>query len=522
MTWIDWSVLALYGVVVASLGAWAGRQERDTDDFFLAGRSMGWLPVAASSVATALSALTFIGVPGAAFGGSFLYLQFGLGNFLGYVLLSRWFLPRFYALRVTTVYELLGHRFGPISRTAASVFFLFSRVLGSGVRLAGCAIAVSVFFGVGLHAAIAGIAACALVYTATGGIKAIIWTDLLQLGLFVVGALATLVVIWTALPGGFGEFLAVGTAAGKFETFNFDLNLTDGTTFWAGNVFALVVGLAVSACDQDIAQRMLTCRDVGQARKAAWAAGIAPLFTTGLFLTVGAALYVYYQASPDPGVDLLLAQTPPRHDWVFPHFIVSALPAGLRGLLVAGLLAAAMSSLDSALNGLASTAVVDLVRPWWRGAQALSDAQTVRLSRALVAVFAVVLAGTAMAFGRQPSILWFGLQAMGWTYGGLLGVFLLAIATERRVSEWATVGAMVTSVPVVLFFTRDLWPAITVLRQWMLTPLGIDAIGWAWGIVIGTAWTFALAGLWPAGRGDSGPAHGARSGQSLSRGERGP
>jgi SSS family transporter len=491
----------MYAVVVASLGVWAGRQERDTDDFFLAGRSMGWMPVAASSLATALSALTFIGVPGAAYGGAFLYLQFGLGNFLGYYLLSRWFLPRYYELRVTTVYELLGHRFGLMSRTAASIFFIFSRILGSGVRLAGCAIAVSVFFGLGLETAIVLIASFALLYTATGGIKAIIWTDMLQLGLFVVGALATLAVIWSALPGGFSEFLTVGAAAGKFETFKFDFNLTDGTTFWAGNVFSLVIGLAVGACDQDLAQRMLTCRNVGEAKKAAWAAGIAPLFTTLLFLTVGASLWVYYQRFPDPGIDALIAQTPPRNDWVFPHFIVNVLPAGLRGLLVAGLLAAAMSSLDSALNGLASTAFIDVYKPYWGKDRELTQAEALRFSRVLVAVFAVVLAITAMIFGQQPSILWFGLQAMGWTYGGLLGLFLLAIFTERQVSEFGNIVAMVSSVAVVLFFTNDLFPALSAMRRWVLSPLGIDAIGWAWGIVIGTAWTYAVAALWPTGAG---------------------
>ncbi|PCI32784.1 MAG: hypothetical protein COB53_12430, partial [Elusimicrobia bacterium] len=439
------------------------------------------------------------GVPGAAFGGSFYYLQFGIGNFIGYFLLARWFIPRFYELKVTTVYELLGHRFGLTSRTAASIFFIFSRILGSGVRLAGCAIAVSVFFGLGLKTAIILIAAFALLYTATGGIKAVIWTDMLQLGLFVLGAAATIIVVWSSLPGGFSEFLSVGASAGKFNTFNFDFNLTDGKTFWAGNIFSLVIGLAVGACDQDLAQRLLTCTSADEAKKAAWAAGILPFFTTLLFLTVGASLFVYYQAFPDAGIDKLLAGTPVRNDWVFPHFIVSALPAGLRGLLVAGLLAAAMSSLDSALNGLASTAFIDVYKPHWAKGREVSDAEALKFSRILVAVFAIILALTAMIFGRQPSILWFGLQAMGWTYGGLLGIFLLAIFTDRKVSETGNIIAMVSSVAVVLFFTKDLLPAVTMLRKTILSPLGIPAFGWAYGIVIGTGWTFAVAALWPTG-----------------------
>jgi len=477
LNFLDWIVIAAYAATVVSLGIWAGRREKDTDDFFLAGRSMGWIPVSASAVATSLSALTFIGVPGAAYGGSFLYLQLGIGNFLGWYLLSRWFIPKFYELKVTTVYELLGHRFGLTSRTAASVFFIFSRILGSGVRLAGCAIAVSVFFGLEMKTAIILIASFALLYTITGGIKAVIWTDMLQLVLFVVGATATLIVIWNALPGGFSEFLSVGSAAGKFKSFNFAFDLSDGKTFWAGNTFAIFIGLAVGACDQDIAQRMLTCKDSKEAKNAAWAAGIAPAFTSLLFLSVGAALFVYYQTFPDAGITKLVADG--RNDYVFPYFIAHHLPNGLRGLLVAGLLAAAMSSLDSALNGLASTAFIDIYKPHWAKERTVSDAEALKFSRILVAIFAVILAATAMIFGRQTSILWFGLQAMGWTYGGLLGLFLLAIFTTKKTSEFGNVFALVTSVAVVLFFTK-----------WL-------TVGWSWGIVIGTGWTYGVAYIWP-------------------------
>jgi SSS family transporter len=478
---LDWIVIALYAGTVVSLGIWAGRKEKDTEDFFLAGRSMGWIPVAASALATSLSALTFIGVPGAAYGGAFLYLQLGIGNFLGWFLLARWFLPRFYELKVTTVYELLGHRFGITTQTAASIFFIFSRVLASGVRLAGCAIAVSVFFDLGLNTAIVLIASFALLYTITGGIKAVIWTDMLQLVLFILGATASLVFIWNALPGGFSEFVASGSAAGKFQVFNFSFDISDGKTFWAGNVFALFIGLAVGACDQDIAQRMLTCRDSKEARTAAWAAGIAPMFTSLLFLTVGAALFVYFQAFPDAGITELVTGDKPRYDYVFPYFIAHTLPAGLRGLLVAGLLAAAMSSLDSALNGLASSAYTDVYKLHWAKGREVGEAEALRFSRFFVATFAVILAATAMIFGRQVSILWFGLQAMGWTYGGLLGLFLLAVFSTKKTSEFGNVFALVTSVAVVLFFTKYL------------------TVGWSWGIVIGTAWSYGVAFVWPNG-----------------------
>jgi len=366
--------------------------------------------------------------------------------------------------------------------------------LGSGVRLAGCAIAVSVFFGLDLKIAILCIALFAMAYTTTGGIKAVIWTDILQFSLFIVGAFAAVAVIWTALPGGFEQFAAIGSEAGKFRTFNFAFSLDDSTSFWAGNLFAMIIGLAVGATDQDIAQRSLTCRDVGQAQKAAIAYGAASFFTTLTFLTVGASLFAYYKVFPDPAVAGFIAEK--RFDRIFPYFILHGMPAGLRGMLVAALLAAAMSSLDSALNGLASTVYVDLFKPLTR--RTLKDADAVKLSRVLVVIFGVILAATAMMFGAQPSILWFGLKIMGYTYGALLGVFLLSVLTKDRGSEVGNAAAMVSSLAVVVFLTAELAPGpLASVRSMMLSPLGIPRFAWPWAIAIGTAWTFGLAALWP-------------------------
>ncbi|MEE8425412.1 MAG: hypothetical protein V3S11_06265, partial [Elusimicrobiota bacterium] len=384
---------------------------------------------------------------------------------------------------------------GRVSRTAGTIFFIISRILASAVRLAGCAIAVSVFFDLNLTTAIILIALFAMAYTTTGGIKAVIWTDMLQLGLFLVGAGITIIYIWSALPRGFEQFVEIGQLHEKFTTFNFALNLNDATTFWAGNFFAVVIGLAVGATDQDIAQRLLTCRKTGEAQKAAIAYGAASLFTTLIFLTVGAALFAYYTTFPDAGMEGL------RNDQIFPYFIRHVLSPGMRGLLVAALLAAAMSSLDSALNGLASTAYADLYLPFVRKGKA--DKKSVQTSRVFVVAFGVILAAVAMNFGSKPSILWFGLRIMGYTYGALLGIFLLAVLTKRRGAEWTNVAAMATSVIVVLFLTAGLGEgALASMRSTLLSPLGVDQIAWPWAIVIGTAWTFGVASIWPTdGRG---------------------
>ena len=328
--------------------------------------------------------------------------------------MAHWLVPEFYRLRVPTIYAYLGRRIGPWSQTAGAVVFIISRCLASAVRLAGCAIAVSVFFDVALVEAIVLIAAVAAVYVLSGGLRAVIWTDMLQLALFVSGALAAIVFVALALPGGFGDIVSTGASANKFQAFNFDFDIADPATFWTGNIFAFVLGLATGGADQDIAQRALACHDARQARRALIAAGFADLISTLLFLTVGVAVFAYYQAFPDAAVTALAADS--RYDYVFPHFIRNELPAGLRGILVAALLAAAMSSLDSALSGLASSAYFDLGQR-----QQTRDTVGLFWPRAFVVIFAIVLAVIAVGFGSQPSILWFGLQIMGYTYGGLSG-----------------------------------------------------------------------------------------------------
>ncbi len=468
MTVLDWLVIGGYGLIVLLVGFAAGRGSANQDDYFLAGRRQGWAPVAASTWATKLSALTFIGVPGAAIAGNFAYAQLWVGSFLAAYLVAVLFIPAFYRLRVATVYEFLGHRLGPHTRTSAALVFIVSRCLASAVRLAGCAIAVSVFFGISLIQAIALNAGIAVIYVLTGGLRAVIWTDTLQLVLFLSGAVATIIYVGLALPGGFVDIVAIGSSVDKFQIFNFGLDLADATTFWTGNVFALVLGLATGAADQDIAQRALACPNPRQAKIAVVSAGAADLLSTLLFLATGAAVFAYYNALPQQAVVDLAAQH--RYDYIFPHFIRHDLPAGLRGLLVAALFAAAMSSLDSALSGLASTAHFDLKASRW-----FTSDTGLFGPRMMVVLFAIVLVVIAISFGAQPSILWFGLKIMGYTYGGLLGLFLLAALANRWADDGLSALAVVSSIAVVVAATQlDVGPA---------------PIPWPWAVVIGSAWT---------------------------------
>ena len=491
MTYVDWLIITFYFCAVLLLGLRAGRGQTDDTDYYLAGRSQSWQAVAASTWATKLSALTFIGVPGAAIAADFAYVQLWFGSFLAAYVVAVLFMPEFYRHRVFTVYEYLGIRLGPASRLGGTLVFIISRCLASGVRLAGCAIAVSVFFDLSLLSAIALIATVAAIYVLCGGLKAVIWTDALQLLLFLAGAAIALIYIAMQLPGGFAQIWDSGQAASKFRVFNFDLDLADGTTFWMGNLFAFFLGLAVGAADQDIAQRALSCRNSAQAKIALISAGAADLISTLLFLSVGVAVFAFYQAYPQDGVTALLAES--RYDYIFPHFIRHELPAGLRGLLVAALFAAAMSSLDSALSGLASSAHFDLNLGRFltrRADQARTSephsGQPQAGSRFLVVGFAVLLAAIAAVLGSQPSILWFGLKIMGYTYGGLLGLFVVAYALPQRTDDMGNLIAVFSSIFVVVAATH-----------WYGAP-------WPWTVLIGLSWTcFAailLGGLRNAAR----------------------
>ncbi len=472
MTITDWLVIAAYGVVVLCFGFFAGGRGHSETEYFLAGRQQGWAPVAASTWATKLSALTFIGVPGAAISGNFAYVQLWFGTFAAAYLVAVIFIPEFYRLRVFTVYEYLEHRLGPKTRISGTLLFMVSRCLASAVRLAGCAIAVSVFFDLSLTSAIVLITAVATVYVLLGGLRAVIWTDGLQLGLFLAGAIAAIVYVSLQLPGGFSQIAEVGMAADKFRVFDFSFDFADASTFWTGNLFALVLGLAVGAADQDIAQRALSCRNSRQAKIALIASGIGDLGSTLLFLTVGVAVFAFYEAFPQQAVTALMADS--RSDFVFPHFIRHELPSGLRGILVVALFAAAMSSLDSALSGLASSAHFDL-----RLAEKVNLDLGPAGPRILVILFAIVLGLIALGLGAQPSILWFGLKIMGYTYGALLGLFLLAYAAPKLTNDTTNGIAALSS------------PAIVVIAtQW---GFGWGPIPWPWAIVFGLCWTCAAA-----------------------------
>ena len=462
---IDFLILILYFCSLATVGYLFGRRERDTEDFFLGGRRIPWLAVCFSILATELSALTFIGVPADSFRADHAYLQFAFGSLLGRLGIALLFMPAFYGGRVTTVYEYLVQRFGAGTRNTATLFFFVTRLLASGVRLFGASIAVAVVTGWPIVICIGIMAVVAMVYTGLGGIKAVVWTDVLQITVFLGGAIVAAIYLLTRIPGGWQGVVSVAGPLGKLRVFDLSITLSNPRILLVGLVNGCFGTFAALGADQDLAQRMLTTKKAREAQKSIILTGILDFPLVMLFLSIGSLLFVFYHFFPDPNI-------PAQTDRIFPYFIMTQLPTGLRGLLIAGVLAAAMSSTDSALGALSSSAVVDIYKPYIR--KKATEKHYLRVSRWFVVFFGAILVAIAVASRNVEGVLWLGLKIGSFTYGALLGIFLLGTLVKRG-SNLGNIIAMFTSVPVTLTI-------------YLLEPQ--LHVSWPWIVVIGALWTF--------------------------------
>lgn len=481
---IDLIIIAAYFVITIAIGLWFGRGEKNTHDFFLGGRRQHWLLAGISIIATEVSAVTLIAVPAEAFVGNWNYLQMYAGAFLGRVLIVFMLLPAFYGGQVTTVYQYLGQRFGPWTRTTASLMFFASRVLGSGVRLLVASLALSVVFDWRLEWVIVGSAGVSMLYATYGGIKAILWTDAFQAGIFVSAAIIAIGMICWLTPGHWSEQFGLAYYAGKFKTFTWDWNPNNVRAFWVLMVCATIQNMAAMGVDQDMTQRMLTCKNLREGQKSLVFNMFAGFPIVCIFLTIGSLLFVYYDSFPAP----LPEQIAEKTDRVFPYFIATALPhnTGIKGLLVTAILAASMSSLSSALGALSSTAVTDFYRVLTRDAR--SERHYLFAARFFTFFFGVVLIVVALAFAEHDRLLWEIFKWVGLVFGGMLGVFLLGVTTRGRGSDRTNMIAMLSSV------------AILVALMWYQESHEVVYVAWPWWIVIGTGWTYLFGALFKSGK----------------------
>lgn len=482
---IDLVVLVVYFAITLFIGLWFGRRERSTHDFFLGGRTQHWLLAGMSIIATEIIALTVIAVPGEAFKGDWSYLQMYAGSFLGRIVIVLLLLPAFYGGSVTTVYEYLGQRFGPWTRTTASIFFFASRILGSALRQLVACLAISEIFGWPLGWVLVGSTAIAMIYATYGGIKAILWTDAFQAIVYVSAAVTLIVFLFINTPGHWTQNIGDAILAKKYHTFTWSLDPRSEKGFWLLTLNALFTTMAAMGTDQDLTQRMLTCPDLRRSQRSLIFNAFAGFPVVCAFLMIGTMLWVFFDNRPD---DNIPAHVVARTELILPYFIANWLPGnvGLQGLMVAAIFAAAMGSLSSAIGALASTAVTDLYRPALKTPR--TDAHFLLSARLFTVLFGAILILVAWAFrNAEGSLLWAVFKWAGLVFGGMLGIFLLGVTTKTRGRDGVNVIAMLSSTAILV--------AIKLVQdsEYYRETFGSPYIPWPWWIVIGTLWTYTLA-----------------------------
>ena len=471
---LDVAVIAAYCAAVVVFGLVLSGRQRDASDYFLGHRGLPWWAIMLSIVATETSALTVISIPGIAARGDLTFLQLALGYLVGRIGVAALLLPGYFEGTQDTAYQRLERRFGSGARRAASGVFLLTRALADCVRIFATAIPLAIITHWSLPAGILAIGLVTVIYTWVGGLRAVVWVDVIQLGVYLLGGVATLVVA-TQLAGGTSAF-ARAWDAGKLVTLNFTPSFTVLYTFWGGVLGGALLAGASHGTDHLIVQRLLAARGLKDAQRALIGSGVFIIVQFALFLLVGTSLWL---AGADQGG---------RSDAIYPSFVISRLPAGLAGLVVAGILAAAMSSHASAVNSLASASTLDFYAPL-SGRQ--EPTHLLRVGRWLTLLWTAVLVAGAMTLRNQNTpVVQLALSIASITYGGLLGTYLLggwwSNARQRDVVA-AIIVSVLAMTPVVLGV------------PWRVLP----GLAWPWYVPLGTAVT-VLVGILSSTVGRSG------------------
>ncbi len=478
---IDLLIIAAYLAGITLFGLRFRKRQRTMRDYFLADRNIPWWAIALSIVAAETSTLTIISIPGLAYDSNLTFLQLVMGYVIGRVIISFVLLPQYFRGELYTAYQLIERRFGPELRTVTAGLFLMTRAAAEGVRVYAVSIVVAIALGTGEVTSIAIITLLTLIYTFEGGLAAVIWTDVVQTFIYVGGTLVGLVTILHLVPGGWESVRTIAGGLHKFQVFDAStlthwpyLNFAKPYTLWAGIIGGAFLTTASHGTDQLIVQRLLAARNQRQSVLALLSSGVAVFFQFALFLFVGVMLFVYYRV-PSAAFG--------RADRIYPTFIVSRMPHGIAGLLIAAILAAAMSNLSAALNSLSSSSIMDFYLRFRSSRRPeVTDAARLRMARLATVGWALLLFALAvLALHRVGRVVEVGLQIASVAYGALLGVFLLGVLTKSANQRGAMVG-MACGLAMELY----LW--------------GWSQVAFTWWVAIGTCVTFAVgyaaSGLW--------------------------
>jgi len=460
---IDLLIIAAYLVGITLFGLRFRKRQRTMRDYFLADREIPWWAISLSIVAAETSTLTIISIPGLAYDSNLTFLQLVMGYVVGRIIISFVLLPHYFRGDLFTAYQLIERRFGPTLRTMTAGLFLLTRAAAEGVRVYAVSIVVSIALGTGEITSIAIITLLTLIYTFEGGLAAVIWTDVVQTFIYIGGTLVGLFTILHLIPGGWNASHAIASSLHKFQIFDLSFGgLAKPYTIWAGILGGAFLTTASHGTDQLIVQRLLAARNQRQSVLALLSSGVAIFFQFALFLFVGVMLFAYYR-QPSAAFG--------RADRIYPTFIVSRMPHGISGLLIAAILAAAMSNLSAALNSLSSSSMMDF---YFRFRPEASEPRRLRLARIATIIWALVLFGLALiALRHAGRVIEVGLQIASIAYGALLGVFLLGVLTRRANQTGATIG-------MICGFATELY-------LWRMTH-----VAFTWWVLLGTCVTFGV------------------------------
>lgn len=492
MRTLDLTILVAYLVGTVLFGAWFSRSQKNVKDYFVAGERLPWWAIMGSIVATETSTVTFISVPGFAYNANFAFMQLVIGYMIGRIVVSLMFVPLYFRGELLTVYQLLGQRFGSGVRRLASLLFLTTRSLADGFRLfaTGLVLAALLLAMPGMEqmatnwfpslepkfavliVSVLVLGLVTILYTYLGGMAAVIWTDVIQLVIYLLGAGLAAWILLGKIPGGWDEVVQVGIGAGKFTWFDFSWTLTKSYTFWSGVIGGAFLTTATHGTDQMMVQRYLCSNSTRQARLALLTSGAVIFVQFMLFLLIGVMLYVYYTGHAPAEIASFTLNGKLQTDRIFPHFIVTHLPAGIVGLVIAAIFSAAMSTLSSSLNSSAATAVGDFYLPLTGGKK--SDQHYLTVSRVLTAVWGVVQISVAIiAIKLSSRVVDEVLGIASFTNGVILGVFFLGTFTKRVGQTAAFAGIL----------------AGAALMLWVKLETGVS---WQWYVLIGSVTTFAI------------------------------
>jgi solute:Na+ symporter, SSS family len=459
---IDLGIVIAYLLGVTALGVYFRRGSQDAKDYFLGGRTAPWWALAFSIVATETSTLTIIGTPAISYGGNMTFLQLVFGYLIGRVLIVVLLLPGYFRGEFFTAYALIEKRFGPRTRAVAATTFLVTRAIAEGVRVAAIALVVSVVLGTSERLAVMVVIALTIIYTLEGGMKAVIWTDVAQFLLYLAGSGVTLWLLLHRVPGGWSEVTQVAAAAGhKLQVFDFSFHWATKYTFWSGVIGGAFLTMASHGTDQTIVQRLLAARNQKDAGRALVASGVIVIVQFTVFLLIGVLLFVFAQHTP------LLAPGE-RLDRILPTYLVREMPVGLAGLLLASIIAVAMSNASGSLNSLAASSILDFSR--LRG-RAADTASFVKISRAMTLLWGLVLMGFGLV--KWGPLLEAGLTVVALPLASLLGLFLLGTIDRRANATGALIG-MFCGLAVILYVFK------------------FTTVAFSWYVMIGSIVTFVV------------------------------